>query len=293
MSQHAEIPVVFDCSGDRLVGILHEGDTSAAVGIVIVVGGPQYRVGSHRQFVTTARRLADAGWPVLRFDHRGIGDSDGYQRPFDAIDVDIRAAIDTMFRHVGTVRKVVILGLCDAASAAVIYAPDDRRVAGLILMNPWARTSVGQARAYVRQYYTRRILQRSFWRKLLSSEFKLADSLNDFARKLVDSVVGRRTEFETGDSGETQFLSRMEAGISRFNRPVLLLISGQDLTATEFMDYAKQSSAWNAKLGDTSTSVKLLASADHTLSDPEDLSEACTSIAGWIRTVYLDGHMAE
>ena len=39
--------------------------------MVIVVGGPQYRAGSHRQFTLLARHIAAAGYPVLRFDARG------------------------------------------------------------------------------------------------------------------------------------------------------------------------------------------------------------------------------
>ena len=50
---------------------------TASVGVVIVVGGAQYRVGSHRQFVGLARHLAAHGHPVLRFDFPGMGDSPG------------------------------------------------------------------------------------------------------------------------------------------------------------------------------------------------------------------------
>ena len=48
-----------------------------------MVGGPQYRVGSHRQFTLMARAFAAAGYPVLRFDYRGIGDSEGESRGFE------------------------------------------------------------------------------------------------------------------------------------------------------------------------------------------------------------------
>ena len=58
----------FDCDGDALLGVLARPAEPSAVGVVIVVGGPQYRVGSHRHFVLLARRLATAGHPTLRFD---------------------------------------------------------------------------------------------------------------------------------------------------------------------------------------------------------------------------------
>jgi hypothetical protein len=45
--------------------------------VVIIVVGPQYRAGLHRQFVSLARTLSTAGFLVLRYDYRGMGDSDG------------------------------------------------------------------------------------------------------------------------------------------------------------------------------------------------------------------------
>ena len=48
----------FDCAGESLIGIVSQpAAVPLAVGIVIVVGGPQYRAGSHRQFTLLARDL--------------------------------------------------------------------------------------------------------------------------------------------------------------------------------------------------------------------------------------------
>jgi alpha/beta superfamily hydrolase len=48
--------------------------------VLVIVGGPQYRAGSHRQFTLLARSLAEQGFAVLRFDYRGMGDSTGAMR---------------------------------------------------------------------------------------------------------------------------------------------------------------------------------------------------------------------
>src|SRR5258707_6492460 len=48
---------MFDCEGESLVGILSGAGLPAGRGVLIVVGGPQYRAGSHRQFTLLARHL--------------------------------------------------------------------------------------------------------------------------------------------------------------------------------------------------------------------------------------------
>ena len=55
--------IVFGCAGEELVGVVHPVASPVARGVLVVVGGPQYRVGSHRQFVLLARRLAAAYQP--------------------------------------------------------------------------------------------------------------------------------------------------------------------------------------------------------------------------------------
>ncbi len=110
-----ERAIVFMCDGNRLLGILHEPSNATRRGILVVVGGPQYRVGSHRHFVILARALAGKGVPVMRFDRRGMGDSDGPSKDFDEIGLDIQCALEQFFRELPGLDGVVLLGLCDGA----------------------------------------------------------------------------------------------------------------------------------------------------------------------------------
>ena len=133
----------FACEGEPLIGILAEPSDGAVadVGVLIIVGGPQYRVGSHRQFTLLARHLAANGFAALRFDYRSMGDSPGETRDFLAVDADIAAAIDALLAARPALKRVALWGLCDAASAALLYLDSTRdpRVAGVALLNPWAR----------------------------------------------------------------------------------------------------------------------------------------------------------
>ena len=142
-----ERALFFDCAGDTLLGILHPAQgVPCGIGLLLVVGGPQYRVGSHRQFVLLARALAAVGIPVFRFDYRGMGDSTGQPRHFEAIAPDIGAALDTFLAESPDLRGVVLWGLCDAATANAFYARSDHRVLGQIALNPWVRPAEGGPR---------------------------------------------------------------------------------------------------------------------------------------------------
>ena len=147
-----EEAVVMACQGETLVGVLSRpaGSEAGHLGLVLIVGGPQYRVGSHRQFTMLAREAAAQSTPVLRFDCRGMGDSTGDLRNFEAIDDDIASAIDALQQRAPQVRRVVLWGLCDGASAALMYwdRRRDPRLAGMCLLNPWVRSAATLARAH-------------------------------------------------------------------------------------------------------------------------------------------------
>ena len=80
-------------------------------GVVIVVGGAQYRAGSHRQFVQLARFLAKAGFPVLRFDLPGMGDSPGELPSFEDTAPHIAAAINGFQQQHPGLERVELWGL--------------------------------------------------------------------------------------------------------------------------------------------------------------------------------------
>ena len=257
----------FDCAGSLLFGIVALPVQPASVGVVIVVGGPQYRVGSHRQFTLLARHLADAGFAALRFDYRGMGDSDGPTRDFLAIDEDIGAAIAALRRDQPTLQTVALWGLCDAASAALLYvdARAQHGLGGLCLLNPWVRSAESQATAQVKHYYLQRLLQPAFWRKLARGQVGLG-RLGELVRKLGLMVAGRQRAASAG--GRLGFQQRMARAWLRADCPLLLILSGRDLTAKEFTDTAATDPAWRGALARQMLTRVDLPDADHTFSDP-------------------------
>lgn len=255
----------FDCQGTQLFGVATVPVNAGTTGVVIIVGGPQYRVGSHRQFVLLARRLAADGYPVLRFDYRGMGDSPGELGHFENIESDIGASIDAFMQALPAMRRVVLWGLCDGASAALLYSEKtgDPRVAGMLLVNPWIRTAASQAKTQVRHYYLDRLKQREFWIKLFSGRVA-ASALRGF----VGSVKAARQSTAATAASSIAYPTRMAQGWLRFTGQGLLLLSDLDYTAREFEAYCGSDPAWSQAQQTRPLARKRLEQADHTCSQP-------------------------
>jgi exosortase A-associated hydrolase 1 len=283
-----ERALTFACQGEQLVGILSLPAAPAppARGVLIVVGGPQYRAGSHRQFTLLARSLAEQGIPAMRFDVRGMGDSEGATRGFDAIGDDVRAAVDTFCQAVPGLADVVLWGLCDAASAIAMYAPGDARVSGIVLLNPWVRTDEGAARATLKHYYRARLLDGAFWKKLLSGRFDAAGSLRSMAgliRKALAPAATRAPDAETASSGGS-LRDRMRSGLGSFRGGVLLITAGADLVAREFCDLAQADVEWKRLLGAPRVTRRQLDKADHTFSSRTWRDQVAGWTGEWVRS---------
>lgn len=272
------------CQGEPLVGILAEpAGPAAEVGVLILVGGPQYRAGSHRQFTLLARHLAGHGFAALRFDYRGMGDSPGEARDFLAVDDDIAAAIDALMAARPALRRVVLWGLCDAASAALMYldARRDPRVAGVALANPWVRSAATLAQTHVKHYYGRRLREKEFWLKLLRGGVGL-QALRGLAGNLRLARGAARARPDA-----RSFQDRMASGLRGFDGPVLLVLSGDDYTAREFADWAATAPAWQGLLGRETVARHDMATADHTFSSLADQDAQAQLCLDWLKTRCL------
>lgn len=265
----------FLCQGCWLIGILHVPDAPLTRGVLIVTGGPQYRIGSHRQFVLLARHLAAHQIPVMRFDYRGMGDSEGDMRDFESIQDDLEAAIGEFFSTMPAMQEVVLWGLCDGATAAAFYAWSDPRVAGLVLANPWVRTEQGEARTTLRHYYLRRVRDPDFWRKLARGRFGVMPALRSL-RQLAIAARQPATQVEA-------LPERLFQSLQRYRGRVLIILSGADLGAREFMALPRQHAHWRALLAGPRVQQAVIEDANHTFARQtwrDEVADLCTR---WIR----------
>ena len=288
-----EHPLLINCLGDDMVAVLHRVERLARCGVLILVGGPQYRIGSHRQFLLLARELAAAGIPAMRFDARGMGDSAGELSGFEAVAPDIAAAVDAFVAECPGLESIVLWGLCAGASAGILYAPSDKRISSLVLVNPWVRTETGLARAHLKHYYLKRVFSGEFWRKVFSGRFRAVMSLASLWRNFASALgsgPAPATDVDKAQSlsGSDSLPDRMADQFGRFRGPVLFIMSGDDLTAAEFEGVAKGSRRWRALLGRPNVTTNRIDDADHTFSSTTSHHDMVGYTLRWLAEQKLE-----
>ena len=123
----------FECKEQRLAGTI---DTAPGkTGLLIVTGGNEVRAGAYSGQASLAHDIAEAGFPVFRFDRRGVGDSEGENRGFRKSRKDLRAALEAFRAISPQLERVVGFGNCDAASALMLAG--GAGCDSLVLSNPW------------------------------------------------------------------------------------------------------------------------------------------------------------
>jgi exosortase A-associated hydrolase 1 len=250
----------FDVAGSRCVATLDGGDN--AHGLLIVSGGNEIRSGAHRGMATLAAAVAAAGHPVLRFDRRGIGDSEGENGGFEGSGDDIAAAIALFRREVPSMQRVIAFGNCDAATALALHSRADGPDA-LLLANPWVIESTPNTEeqnslpppAAIRARYLAKLRDPSEWLRLLRggvSISKLARGLNA-VRTAPNGDLAQRLAGRLAATPQTT---------------VALLIAERDSTAQAFMAAWRSPQYASVRNRDAIT-LHTCATASHSFADQE------------------------
>lgn len=183
----------FACAGEELAASLDA--TDGATGLLLVTGGSQTRIGSHRMYERLAKSLAEIGYPCLRYDRRGVGDSGGEDPGFRGSGPDLAAAAAAFRRESPGLERIVGFGLCDGATALALFGAE-AKLDGLILVNPWlVEAEAGEPPpAAIRAHYRQRLLSREGWKKILSGAVdygKLLKGLRRISAKEQASSLAR------------------------------------------------------------------------------------------------------
>lgn len=250
-----------DCGGDALGASLDEA--AGATGLLMVTGGSQTRIGSHRMYERLATRLVGEGISCFRFDRRGVGDSDGEDPDWRDSGADIAAAAAAFRRECPPIERLIGFGLCDGASALAFHGVE-AGLAGLILLNPWLveASSGAPAPAAVKQHYRQRLTSLEGWKKILSGSISY--------RKLLKGI---KSLFASHPStlGE-----EVAAALEKSRLPVELILARRDGTA--IAAEAEWSKPAYRRIRDANPPPQRIDSDSHTLAragDEEALGRAC------------------
>lgn len=308
-----EEAITLRAGGKRLYGILHapEAPAHADAALLMVVGGPQTRVGSHRSYTLIARELCRRGMTVLRFDYEGLGDSEGAFVGFTEAGASLDAAVDFLAGRLRAPARIVLWSLCDGSAACALHAPRlKREVAGMILCNPYAHSAAGKAKAYLKHYYLQRVLDLSFWKKLLSFRVNPLTVAASFAglvakagSKSAPAAPGSpatapaaaaqgpalRPNQEGVPGADPEGLAdRVMDGLEGYAGPLELILSAEDLTAREFLDLYKARGTEGRRK--RRTAVNFVPGADHTFTEAAWKAKACDLTGeAWNRILQPQG----
>ena len=215
--------LTFPCGPDTLVGTLDMDEATGSTGVLLVSGGREVRAGSWGGQAQIAARLVAAGVPVLRYDRRGVGESEGADPGFQHTREDIAAALAAFRAAVPTLRRVVAFGNCDAAAALMLHAADIG-LDGLVLANPWTletEDAVAAPPTALRQRYFSKLGKPREVLRLLSGGVNLIK----LARGLRQAAA---------PAPKSSMVDQMAASLTRFTGPVTILLATGDRTAQMF-----------------------------------------------------------
>jgi exosortase A-associated hydrolase 1 len=218
--------LVFPCAGESLVGTLDEA--AGTTGLLIVTGGNEIRCGAHRGMAMLAARLAASGFPVFRYDRRGIGDSSGSNTGYAGSREDLLAAAHAFRSTAPNLTHLVGFGNCDAATSLAWWG----REAGceaVVLANPWVVEPASDLPppAAVRAHYAAQLRSPAAWVRIA----RRGVSLPKLARGLLSIAK---------PAAEANLTSRTLDAIRRWGDDATIVLARGDATAIAYADAARR-----------------------------------------------------
>lgn len=247
-----------------LIGILSRPDAVAAgmPALLIPNTGLDHRVGPHRLHVQIARAFADSGFPVLRLDLAGQGDSAAPRGKANSI-ADLAAAMDHL-EALGIARHFGVVGLCSGGHDAHQVAVADERI---------------RLAAFVDHYtYPTAAFRMRFWAERLSDPWRILASVRE---RLTPGreIFGDQVQYFVQPTPE-QFSADLSALRSR-NASLFYLYTGE---ARDAYNYTGQLTDRFPELRPYDRlQVHHIPEADHTFSRISMRSELIGLLRNWAR----------
>jgi uncharacterized protein len=287
----SEEVIGIDVARVRTYGVLHRPSAPLPRGVVMLG-----RVGVDRQSVLWARTWSQHGIPVLRFDMRGRGDNEGPLVPIAEAQVDLKAVVDAFQNFMPEVKEIVIWGMSEGASVALLYAPNDPRVAGLAVCNPWLRADRELAQTFLWQRLMQ-ITEPQFWARVRRSEGGYLGAARTLARLVArilrgdgkarnSAIAGPRQRGSELDADDDQspLRERLLASLGRFHGNLILFLSGDDPHAAVFRKHIVNSPRWRLMEQDGRLTSRNLPEANHLFTSREWRGQVGVWAGDWLKS---------
>ena len=219
----SRLHLTFACHGATLGATLDTAPSNT--GLLIVSGGNEIRAGAFNGQARLAADIASKGFPVFRFDRRGVGDSTGENTGFLNERDDIAAAIGAFRATVPHLTRVIAFGNCDAASALMLARGAD--CDGLVLSNPWTiedEADEAPPPSAIRARYIEKLKNPREVLRLVTGGVNL--------RKLGRGMMQASQSKTAASSLGTKMAERL----GKFSGPVNILLAENDRTAQIFAE---------------------------------------------------------
>ena len=254
----------------HLVGICSlPAQASGTPGVIVFNAGLVHRIGPFRLHVELCRQLATAGYPALRFDLSGIGDSRGSGESSSGDALASADAADAMqlLTEVSGCTRFVLIGLCSGADNAHVVARDHPAVAGAVFMDGYAYRTSG----YALRHYLPRLFSVSRWRRFLSKRLRATQPR---ANPAAPVVFGR--EFPP----QAQVREDLEAMLVRGLKLNFIYSGG----VTRYFNHRRQFRECFGRIANhAGITVDLLAGTDHTYILGADRARLIGLVEDWMR----------
>jgi pimeloyl-ACP methyl ester carboxylesterase len=196
-------PVFIEAGGETLFAMASEPEIAGSVGVVLLpAGGYTFTPQRNRWGVDLAHRLASRGYPTIRFDWKGIGDSTGSVDTF-ALDRPATADVTAALTLLNTEHRV-LLGHCYGARTALGMVGHVEGLVGVLLISPPVRDHArGEGTATKKAY-----------------DLSVFDYLKEVAKRLRPSMLRDRTELvRMLRIGRAFLRARWQKATARFRTP--------------------------------------------------------------------------
>ncbi|MEE9442372.1 MAG: hypothetical protein V3V99_06860 [candidate division Zixibacteria bacterium] len=256
-------------SGDNhLNGMIHLPDENnrRELGAVLCSAGLKNRIGYGRINVIIADFLAGHGYPVMRFDYHGCGDSQGHLSPTGEVNelhADINGFIQTglfsndalnaieALKEKSGCKKFILTGLCGGSNTSLYTAVKSEEVISIFLLNlPVALDSnlARQERAgemsewhlkFMYESYLKKVFSPRAWLRILS--FK--SDFRGIAQIVKSKFSGGKSTNSAGPSNEEKKFNFNDDLLAKFDeyftsgRKAYFVFAENDPLKNEFEKY--------------------------------------------------------